>query len=150
MPTIKDLEQLEKSQATLKEILKVNMLEPFKYSDLKFIMTHMTRLRKHECWVKFDDKTTKALDKGDTKPLGIMMTEGYLILELPQLRMKILYVKVFGGKGFFGKKIHYAVYQQLDGDKKWSPLGNFKTLTIAITSIGNIFRYEGLLKGAAI
>ena len=34
MPTIKDLEQLEKSQATLKEILKVNMLEPFKDSDL--------------------------------------------------------------------------------------------------------------------
>ena len=61
MPITKELERLEKSQATLKEILKVNMLEPFKDSDLKFITTHMSRLRKHECWVKFDDKVTKSL-----------------------------------------------------------------------------------------
>ena len=141
---------MEMKQSSLKEILNVNMIEPYKDSEFKFLMTHMSRLRKHECWVKWDDKITKAINKGDTKPLGEMMSNGYLILELPQIKLRLLYVKVFGGKGFFGKKIHYSVFQQDFDEKKWSPLGNFKSWTISITAIGNLFRSEGLLKGAAI
>ena len=35
-------------------------------------------------------------------------------------------------------------------EKKWTPISTQKSLTIAITSIGNFFRQAGLLKGVGI
>ena len=126
-------------QASLKEILKSQMTEPFTKSDLQFVDTHFERLKKHSCYVTYD---SKYLDKN--------MSEGFLIFELSQINLRLLYVKVFGGKGFFGKKIHYSIYLQEFDEKDWAHISIQKTLTIAITSIGNLFRQEGLLKGAAI
>jgi len=126
-------------QASLKEILKSQMTEPFTKSDLKFIETHFGRLEKHSCYVTYN---SKSLEKN--------MSEGFLIFELSQINLRLLYVKVFGGKGFFGKKIHYSIYLQEFDEKKWAHISTQKTLTIAISSIGNLFREEGLLKGAAI
>jgi len=137
-------------QSSLKAILKVHMREPYSTSDLKFIETHLGRLDKHKCHVAYELKVSKALAKNDNSLLLKMMEEGYLVFELPQLSLRLLYVKVFGGKGFFGKKIHHAIYLQETDEKNWTPISTQKTLTIAITSMGNLFRQEGLLKGSAI
>ena len=150
MPTQKELDKIGNSQSSLKEILKVHITEPFTQSDLKFIETHFTRLDKKDCIITYDEKVSKGLAKNDNNDLLKMMEEGHLIFELPQLKIRLLYVKVFGGKGLFGKKIHYAIYLQEFDEKKWTPISTQKTLTIGITSIGNFFRQAGLLKGVGI
>jgi len=150
MPTLEELDKIGKSQSSLKEILKVHITEPFTQSDLKFIETHFKRLDKRNCIITYDEKVSKGLAKNDFNLLFKMMKEGYLIFELSQLKIRLLYVKVFGGKGLFGRKIHYAIYLQEFDEKKWTPLSTQKTLTIGITSIGNLFRQAGLLKGVGI
>jgi hypothetical protein len=87
----------------------------------------------------------------DEKTLMKTLSDGYLVLTAPQLQVRILYVKVYGGKGmFWGKKIHYAAYQQDYDEKKWTPLGNFKSWGLAVTGLNNIFRSVGLLQGSAL
>jgi len=89
--------------------------------------------------------------KQSTEYLKKCSSEGYLIVQLPQIETRLLYLKVFGGKGFLGrKKIHYTVYQQFFDEKKWTPSGNFKFWAQTVTSVNNIFRHEGLLKGSAL
>lgn len=79
------------------------------------------------------------------------MGDGYLTLIAPQIGIKLLYVKVYGGKGMlWGKKIHYTVYQQDYDEKKWTPLGTFKLWGLAVTGVNNIFRSQGLLQGSAL
>mgnify|MGYP007063529748 FL=1 len=147
---LKEIEQLEKSQATLNEILKVHLREPFDRPELEVLAkNHFLTLKKYNCQVFWDEKI---MNKKKTKDyLAKCASEGYLVVQLPQLETRLLYLKVFGGKGFLGrKKIHYAVYQQFFDEKKWTPAGNFKIWAQVVTSINNIFRLEGLLKGSAI
>jgi len=151
MPTLKELEQLQKDKSTLKEILKVHMREPF--SDAKFhtLFWNMKRLKKNGCDLLWTEDITKSIKKDKGKLLGEMMGDGYLTLIAPQIGIKLLYVKVYGGKGMlWGKKIHYTVYQQDYDEKKWTPLGTFKLWGLAVTGVNNIFRSQGLLQGSAL
>ena len=45
MPTLKELEQIQKAQSTLKEILKVHMREPFSDPELLTLVGNMKKLR---------------------------------------------------------------------------------------------------------
>ena len=49
MPTIKELEQLQKAKSTLKEILKVHMREPINDNEFQTLFGNMKRLRKNGC-----------------------------------------------------------------------------------------------------
>ena len=139
MPTIKELEQLQKAKSTLKEILKVHMREPINDNEFQTLFGNMKRLRKNGCELIWSADISKSL------------LEGYLTLDAPQLGIRLLYVKVYGGKGMlWGKKIHYAVYQQDYDEKNWTPLGTFKVWGLAVTGINNIFRSAGLLQGSAL
>lgn len=152
-PTPEEIEQLKKSQATLNEILKVHLREPFSRSELEMLAkNHFQTLKKYNCQVLWDQKIIDEINKKKTSNyLKKCVSEGYLIVQLPQLETRLLYLKVFGGKGFLGrKKIHYSIYQQFFDEKKWSPSGNFKIWTQVVISINNIFRLEGLLKGSAL
>ena len=144
-----EIEQLKKSQATLKEILKVHLREPFDRPELEVLAkNHFLTLKKYDCQVFWDEKIMNKKTKGY---LAKCASEGYLVVQLPQLDTRLLYLKIFGGKGFLGrKKIHYSVYQQFFDEKKWTPGGNFKFWAQAVTSINNLFRHEGLLKGSAL
>jgi hypothetical protein len=137
-PTVKDLEKIQDSESSLREILKVHMREPFSDSDIKFIDTHFERLGRKGCVVRFQSNLDKTKD------------DGYLIFELPQLYLRLLYVKVFGGKGWLGKRIHYSVFLQELDEKIWVPISVQKTLTLSISSMGNLFREKGFLKGFGI
>ncbi len=137
-PTIKDLERIQESESSLSEILKVHMREPFSDSDIKFIDTHFGRFGKKGCEVRFQSNFEKTKN------------DGYLIFELPQLYLRLLYVKVYGGKGWLGKKIHYSIFLQELDEKIWVPISVQKTLMISISAIGNLFRDKGLLKGFGI
>ena len=51
MPTQKELEQIEKAQSTLKEILKVHMREPINDPEFEALFNNMKRLKKK--WMRF-------------------------------------------------------------------------------------------------
>jgi len=151
MPTQKELEQIEKAQSTLKEILKVHMREPINDPEFEALFNNMKRLKKNGCDLFWTEDITLSIQNEKGKLLGQMMSDGYITLTAPQIRIRILYVKVYGGKGMlWGKKIHYAVYQQDYDEKTWTPLGTFKIWGLAVTGINNIFRSEGLLQGSAL
>jgi len=151
MPTQKELEQIEKAQSTLKEILKVHMREPIDDSEFEALFNNMKRLKKNGCDLFWTEDITLSIQNEKGKLLGQMMSDGYITLTAPQIGIRILYVKVYGGKGMlWGKKIHYAVYQQDFDEKTWTPLGTFKIWGLAVTGINNIFRSEGLLQGSAL
>ena len=151
MPTQKELEQIEKAQSTLKEILKVHMREPINDPEFEALFNNMKRLKKNGCDLFWTEDITLSIQNEKGKLLGQMMSDGYITLTAPQIGIRILYVKVYGGKGMlWGKKIHYAVYQQDYDEKTWTPLGTFKIWGLAVTGINNIFRSEGLLEGSAL
>ena len=151
MPTQKELEQIEKAQSTLKEILKVHMREPINDPEFEALFNNMKRLKKNGCDLFWTEDITLSIQNEKGKLLGQMMSDGYITLTAPQIGIRILYVKVYGGKGMlWGKKIHYAVYQQDFDEKTWTPLGTFKIWGLAVTGINNIFRSEGLLQGSAL
>ena len=151
MPTSKELEQIQKAQSTLKEILKVHMREPIDDPEFEALFNNMKRLKKNGCDLFWTEDITLSIQNEKGKLLGQMMSDGYITLTAPQIGIRILYVKVYGGKGMlWGKKIHYAVYQQDYDEKTWTPLGTFKIWGLAVTGINNIFRSEGLLQGSAL
>ena len=151
MPTSKELEQIQKAQSTLKEILKVHMREPINDPEFDALFNNMKRLKKNGCDLFWTEDITLSIQNEKGKLLGQMMSDGYITLTAPQIGIRILYVKVYGGKGMlWGKKIHYAVYQQDYDEKTWTPLGTFKIWGLAVTGINNIFRSEGLLQGSAL
>ena len=151
MPTQKELEQIEKAQSTLKEILKVHMREPINDPEFEALFNNMKRLKKNGCDLFWTEDITLSIQNEKGKLLGQMMSDGYITLTAPQIGIRILYVKVYGGKGMlWGKKIHYAVYQQDYDEKTWTPFGTFKIWGLAVTGINNIFRSEGLLQGSAL
>ena len=108
MPSIKELEQIEKAKATFKEIMKVHMREPVDDKEFQIFFGNLKRLKKHNCNVYYTDDISKGKegDPVDEKTLMKTLSDGYLVLTAPQLQVRILYVKVYGGKGmFWGKKI---------------------------------------------
>jgi hypothetical protein len=152
-PTPKELEQLENAKSTFKEIMKVHMKEPFNDSEIQVFLSNIKKLKKHNCSIYYTDdiSTGKVGEVVDVKRLMDILSKGYFVLTAPQLQVRFLYVKVYGGKGMlWGKKIHYAVYQQHYDENIYTPLGNFKIWGLAVTGINNLFRSEGLLKGSAL
>ena len=150
-PTQKELEQIEKAKSTLKSILSVHMREPFSDNEFEILLSNMKKLKKNECNLQWSEEITRSLHNDGGKLLGTMGLDGYLTLIAPQLGIRLLYVKVYGGKGiFWGKKIHYIVYQQDYDENVWTPIGTFKFWSQAVTGINNIFRSEGLLRGSAL
>ena len=153
IPTEKELEQLEHAKSTFREIMKVHMREPFNDSEIQLFLNNIIKLKKKNCSIYYTDdiSTGKEGDAVDTKRLMETLSKGYLVLTAPQLQVRFLFVKVYGGKGiFWGKKIHYAAYQQDYDEEIWMPLGNFKIWGLAVTGINNIFRSAGLLQGPAL
>ena len=153
MPTKKELDQIEKSKSKFKEIMKVHMREAFDDKEFQMFFGNLKKLKKHNCNVYYTDDTSTGNDGEpvDVKRLMKTLSEGYLVLTAPQLQVRFLYIKVYGGKGmFWGKKIHYSAYQQDYDEDVWTPLGTFKSWGLAVTGVNNIFRSVGLLQGSAL
>jgi hypothetical protein len=61
-----------------------------------------------------------------------------------QLESSFLFTKNDAGRGFFGgQKAVYTVYVNASNDDEWAVGSVFKMWTIAMTSIGNIYRHNG-------
>jgi len=79
-----------------------------------------------------------------------MMEDGILILTCPQIEQDFVFVRENNGRGIFGgQKALYRVYL---GDAlldDYSPARSFVGLTLALFSINNIFRANGVISGGA-
>ena len=85
------------------------MREPFIPAEIQGLTRNLASLKKNGCEFTYTDDVVKSFQKfpGDEKGQVLlkMMSEGYLTLIAPQLGIRILYVKVYGGKGMlWGKK----------------------------------------------
>lgn len=80
------------------------------------------------------------------------MSMGFMLLSSPvMLETDIMFAKLDGGRGFFGgQKSVYATYISPANRDDFSPGPTFKMWAMALTSINNVYRGEGFLKGAAV
>jgi hypothetical protein len=62
-----------------------------------------------------------------------------------------LFLKVDAGRGFFGgQKSRIQVFLGSPHEDLWTPASPFGFLTLALTPVNNVYRYEGLLRGPAL
>ena len=92
-----EIEKLMNSQATLKEILKVHLREPFDRTELEVLAkNHFVTLKKYNCQVLWEQKIIDEITKKKTSEyLKKCTSEGYLIVQLPQLETKEIPMNVF-------------------------------------------------------
>lgn len=152
-PTFKDLQKIENSKSSLKEILKIHIKEPFTENEIRGLHTNLKNLKKNNCHLYYGNTIHlgQIEDVVNLENFLKMAKDGYFILTSPQLHLRLMYVKVFGGSGMlWGKKIYYNIYLQDYGEDTWTPGGVFKMWSLAVIGVNNIFREEGLLSGSAI
>ncbi|WP_319237474.1 hypothetical protein [uncultured Propionivibrio sp.] len=87
---------------------------------------------------------------GDERTVIEMLQDGVMILWCREmLGIDVVFVKLDGGKGFFGgQKSLFATYIGSEVHDDFSPGPTFKMWGMALTSINNIYRGHGFLKGA--
>ena len=85
---------------------------------------------------------------GDGKALA---ADGVILLSSNALHSDFLFIKVDAGRSIFGRqKANYYSYLGDNNLGKFSPGPSFRSFAIAITSINNIYRAMGMLKGPAM
>ena len=76
---------------------------------------------------------------------------GILALSCPQIESDILFAKIFDGRGLFGgEKARFMNYLGDMNADEFMVGSSHKMLVMGLTGINNIFRGNGLLKGAAL
>ena len=125
------------------EIMRTSNLVPFEGEHIKSLVTLIKKQHAKGLIVRFHPKyaptTAAALDE---------MTNGYFVLTCPQINSDFFFTCENGGKGLFGgQKRIYKLFLADAGEDDFSAVSSFKSFTIAITSINNIFRHAGLLVG---
>ena len=85
MPTIKELEQLQKAKSTLKEILKVHMREPINDNEFQTLFGNMKRLRKNGCELIWSADISKSLFKDKGKYLAKIKRVTKLLMNINSL-----------------------------------------------------------------
>ncbi len=128
---------------TFDEIMRTANLVPFDVVHTRSLITLLKKQHEKGLIVRFHPKyastAAAALDG---------MTNGYFVLNCPQISSDFVFTCENGGKGFFGgQKRIYKVFLADAGEDDFSAVSSFKSFTIAITSINNIFRHAGLLVG---
>ena len=91
------------------------------------------------------------VDAYRAEDLTEMFGEGLMPLKSLDLLSRFLFVKVDAGRGFFGgQKVHILCYLAEYNTDEYTPGPSFPSLSIALTSINNVYRQQGLLKGSAV
>lgn len=77
--------------------------------------------------------------------------EGIIVLTSAALERDFVVIKIDGGHGFFGKqKANFMFYVGRVESDELMPGATFRSFARAITSINNIYRGAGLLRGPAL
>ena len=130
-------------RCTLQDIVKTANFVPFSDTHIQDIVRHVSKQNAKGLLVRFHPKFTasgaEALEA---------MRDGIFVLSCPQIACDFVYTCENGGKGLFGaQKRIFKVYAGDFEANDFTASNSFKSFAIAITSINNIFRHEGLLHG---
>lgn len=131
-------------RCSMNEILKSANLLPFEQSQIEFLISLVKKQNAKGLVVRFhplfSDSPQEALAK---------MQDGIFVLTCPQIQSDFVFTCENGGKGLFGgQKRVFKVFIGDLGLDDFTATNTFKSFGIAVTSINNIFRNEGLLSGA--
>ncbi len=124
-------------------ILKTTQRLPIGKSELETVLAQMKRNAKHGLPILFHPLMETTGIEG--------LADGVLMLTSPLLGRDFLFVKINGGQGLFGRQKHKILsYIGSVEDDGFMAGTVFRSIAVAITSINNIFRAEGLATGPII
>ena len=129
----------------LDEIRNATKRLPFGPSHLSTIITFLTKEKNSNLIVLYHPKM--GINKTEWQS---SMDDGVLMFSCPQLELDFLLVHGDNGQGFFGGQ--KAIFQTYLGDGTEDNFGvgaSFRSFTLALFAINNVFRGNGFLKGGA-
>lgn len=123
------------------DILKTSSRLPFDERELKMLVSFTKKClsRGHDLRLGSGKTPASVNDfiEGTNDGLCFSFSPG-------KLQTRFLFVKCSAGRGFFGgQKATYGSYLQSFGEDKWGIGPIFKSWSVAITSIGNVYRGNG-------
>jgi hypothetical protein len=130
-------------RCNLREILNSSNLLPFESKHIEFLLSVIKKQNAKGLIVTFHPGFATSPDEALTTMQG-----GVFVLACPQIQSDFVFTCENGGRGLLGGQ--KRVFKVFIGDFKlddFSPSNTFKSFGIAVTSINNIFRNEGLLNG---
>ncbi len=128
---------------TLQEAVAANRCLPFGNSDGEILVSYLRVAKKNG----LDVVLLPTIDGGIEGDFG----NGLLILGSKALDRTFLFLKIDAGRGLFGgQKFRYQTYLGSPSDDLWTPGPSFGLFITALTSINNVYRSEGLLRGPAL
>ncbi|MEJ6402055.1 hypothetical protein [Yoonia sp. 2307UL14-13] len=131
-------------ECTVDEVLRTSNRLPFKDSDVDTVFLVMRKQNQRGLEVHFHPSFATAREQAVAG-----MKEGFFVLSCPQIQSDFIFVCENAGKGLFGRqKRSYRLFLGDIGKDNFSAVNSFRVFTIALTSINNVFRHEGWLKGA--
>lgn len=130
-------------RCTMEEIYNSSNLMPFDQTDIRFLISLVKKQHAKGLIVQFHpwfaDTPQEAIEK---------MAKGIFVLTCPQIESDFLFTCENGGRGLFGgQKKFFRVFIGDMRNDDFTAANTFKMFGLAATSINNIFRNEGLLKG---
>jgi hypothetical protein len=128
---------------TLNEILKSANSLPFEQKHIKFLLMMLKKQYMNGLIVRFHPMIVNS----PAEALKLM-EEGMFVLSCPQISSDFVFTCENAGKGLFGgqKRVFKIFIGDYSADD-FTAANTFKSFALAVTSINNIFRGNGLLKG---
>ena len=126
---------------TLDDILRTSLRLPFEEGELQFLVSFAKKChgRGHDLRLGDRDNHTNVDSFVDATKDGLCFSYSQSMLQT-----KFLFVKCSAGRGLLGgQKAAYGSYLQSFGEETWGIGPVFKSWSIAVTSIGNVYRGNG-------
>lgn len=130
-------------RCTLDEIVRTSNRLPFTEGHIQSLLTTVKKQNEKGLLVRLHPQFTASPEEAIEG-----MRDGIFVLTCPQIQSDFVFTCESAGKGLFGgqKRAFKVFIGDLEQDD-FSAATSFKSFAIAITSINNIFRSEGLVSG---
>lgn len=126
---------------TLEQIDKSTNRIPFTELEIRLMMEFFTTSQKKGRDLRMGSSTIMVRSGQDVLD---MAKDGILAISSEALQLDLLFAKVDAGRGLFGgQKAAYVSYVNSPGEDEWTIGTTYKSWSVAITSIGNVYRHEG-------
>lgn len=128
--------------ATIQAVFSSTRRVPFRPFDGEILLTYLQIADRNELDIRVEVR--------DSDELKEMFAEGAILLSSTTLRHRFLFLNIDAGRGFFGgQKSRVLSYIGDLYRDEFQPGPSFNNLATATSSINNLFRAEGALKGSA-
>lgn len=128
---------------SLENVLASTRRIPFDSFDAQILLAYLQAAVRNGLDIK--------LDASNEKDMKEMFADGAMLLKSECLERCFLFLKIDAGRGLFGgQKTHVLSFLGHIYKNELLAGPSFKSLAVAISSINNIFRGVGVLRGPAV